>query len=307
MRWMTAAALSLFSLGIGLEVLSYERLASEGGRYSERRDALSRPSALPAKTKTSDSAPRQIFLGFDRNEYPGDAALPLLRKVFVFTSYWLSAPPGGKTNSWAGKRDLLKEQGFGFLLLFDGRTSARVRTPDAAEKAGLEDARAAAAAARREGFPEGSAIFLDEEEGGRFTPPQHLYLHAWAGELERAGFRPGIYCSGIAVDEGGGSHIVTADDIRAHIGAAEVVYWVYNDACPPSPGCGAAHNLPMPSQSGVPYAAVWQFVRSPREKKVARHCRGYASDGNCYAPSDKNHEWFLDMDVATSPDPSAPR
>jgi len=245
--------------------------------------------------------------GYDRNEDPGDAAIPVLRKSFSFTSYWLSAPPGEKTNSWVGKRALLQSQGFGFLLLFNGRTAAQVRTAQLAEDAGLADARSAATAARDEGFHEGLVIFLDQEEGGRFSQEQHLYLHTWAAELERQQFRPGIYCSGIPVDEGGGSHVITADDIHAHIADPEVVYWVYNDACPPSPGCEVGNKLPAPAESGIRYAEVWQFVRSPREKKLARHCHGYANDGNCYAPADKNHEWFLDMNVVKMSDPSAPR
>jgi len=258
--------------------------------------------------KASKAAPAetQSYLGFDRNEYPGDAALSVLRKSFTFASYWLSAPPGGKSNSWAGKRSLLQSQGFGFLLLYNGRAAEQVRTAQLAEAAGLADARNAAAAARNEGFPKGSVIFLDQEEGGRFSQEQHLYLHTWAAELERQEFRAGIYCSGIPVDEGGGSHVTTANDIRAHISDPDVVYWVYNDACPPSIGCEAGKNLPAPSESGVAGAEVWQFVRSPREKKVARHCKGYTNDGNCYAPLDKNHEWFLDMDVATTANPSAP-
>jgi Domain of unknown function (DUF1906) len=251
-------------------------------------------------------AEARSYLGFDRNEYPGDETLPVLRKSFAFASYWLSAPPGEKANSWTRKRSLLESHGFGFLLLFNGRTAAQVRTAQLAEAAGLADARSAAAAARSEGFPKGSVIFLDEEDGGRFSEEQHLYLHTWAAELERQEFRAGIYCSGIPVDEGGGSHVVTAKDIQAHIADPEVVYWVYNDACPPSTGCEVAEKLPAPSGSGIAYAEVWQFVRSPREKKATRHCRGYASDGNCYAPVDKSRQWFLDMDVATTANPSAP-
>jgi hypothetical protein len=246
------------------------------------------------------------FLGFDRNEYPGDAALPVLRKSYFFASYWLSPPPGEKSNSWIGKRGLIKAQGFGFLLLYEGRTSRQLPYKRDSIEAGLRDAHAAAAAARREGFPEGSVIFLDVEEGGRFPDGYHAYLRSWAESLAKEKFRPGIYCSGIVVDEGEGSTIISADDIRAHIGVADVVYWVYNDACPPSPGCGVPQNPPAPSGSGVAYASVWQYVRSPREKKVARHCRGYADDGNCYAPGDAGHKWFLDENVATSSDPSAP-
>lgn len=257
--------------------------------------------------QAAEPAVTQTFVGFDRNEYPGDAALPVLRKSFTFTSYWLSAPPGEKTNSWTGKRALLQAQGFGFLLLCQGRTSSQVPSGQICIDAGLADAQAAAAAARREGFAEGSAIFLDVEEGGRFSDGYHAYLRSWAESLKNEKFHPGIYCSGIAVDEGHGSTIISADDIQRHIGVADVVYWVYNDACPPSPGCSVPGELPAPSASGVAYASVWQYVRSPREKKVARHCRGYASDGNCYAPGDAKHQWFLDMNVATTPDPSAPQ
>ena len=247
------------------------------------------------------------FLGFDRNEYPGDAALPLLRKSFSFASYWLSSPPGEKTNSWIGKRSAMQAQGFGFLLLYQGRTSGQLPYTKDSIEAGLADAQAAAAAARREGFAEGSVIFLDVEEGGRFFDSYHAYLRSWAESLTKEKFRPGIYCSGIVVDEGEGSTIISADDIRAHIGVADVVYWVYNDACPPSPGCSVPQNPPGPAASEVAYASVWQYVRSPREKKVARRCRGYASDGNCYAPGDAAHKWFLDENVATTPDPSGGR
>jgi len=31
----------------------------------------------------------EAYLGFDRNEYPGDAALPVLRKTFSFSGYEL--------------------------------------------------------------------------------------------------------------------------------------------------------------------------------------------------------------------------
>jgi len=286
MRWLISAVFFCLLSAIGWRGLSHER---------------------PPAASLPGPADQQNFLGFDRNEYPGDEALPALRKSFSFTGYWLGPPPGEKTNSWTGKRALLQSQGFGFLLLFNGRTAAQVRSPEAAEEAGLADAKKAAVTARSEGFPEDSVIFLDQEEGGRFTPEQQLYLHTWAEELEKHHFRAGIYCSAIPVDEGGGSHVITADDIRAHIADPEVVYWVYNDTCPPSLGCSTEKGIPAPSESGVKYAAVWQFVRSPKEKKAARHCHGYANDGNCYAPGDSKHLWFLDMNVATSADPSAPR
>jgi hypothetical protein len=246
------------------------------------------------------------YLGFDRNIYPGDAAVPVLRKIFAFTGYWLSPPPGEKTNVWLGKRRLLHSQGFGFIVLYRGRASSEFKKSTDASQKGTLDARNAATAAKNEGFARGTVIFLDIEEGGRLADLYHAYLRAWADTLVETGHRSGVYCSGMPVDEGGGVSIITADDIRNHIGAREIVYWVYNDACPPSPGCATMQNPPPPSASGISYAAVWQLAQSPRRREFTKRClTTYHADGNCYASSDIAHAWHLDVNTATSPDPSA--
>ena len=117
------------------------------------------------------SLAQQPFIGFDRNDYPGDALLPALRKDFHYTSFWLNNPPGETANSWAGKRAILKQNGFGFLVLFNGRLDAQLKGQDAAAL-GERDGKAAAAAALHEGFARNVLIFLDEEEGGRLLPEQ---------------------------------------------------------------------------------------------------------------------------------------
>src|SRR5947199_8780219 len=68
----------------------------------------------------------RAYLGFDRNDYPGDVALPILRKSFSFAGYWLGPPPGAKSNSWSGKRELLRSLGFGFLVLYTGPQSSEL-------------------------------------------------------------------------------------------------------------------------------------------------------------------------------------
>ena len=244
------------------------------------------------------------YLGFDRNDYPGDTALPILRKSFSFTGYWLSSPPGGNSNSWSGKRKVLSSHGFGFALLFAGPSSGELRDAPYTLQRVAEDTQTAAAAARREGFPAGSVIFLDVEEGGRLPSTYFTYLRLWVSELSRLGFRAGIYCSSIPIDEGEGLTLVTSDFIREQLGPTELVYWVYNDACAPSPGCVVPQNPPPPSKSGISYAQIWQFVRSPRDKATAVHCSGYAKNRNCYAPGDTTHALFLDVNSATSSDPS---
>ena len=248
------------------------------------------------------------FLGFDANDYPGDDALPVLRKTFSFVGYWIGPPPEEKSSSWLGKRALLQSQGFGFALLWNGRASRNLKSAADAQQKGKLDAQGAVAAARREGFPAGTVIFLDMEEGGRLGPAYHIYVHEWLDTLAEENFRAGVYCSSMPVDEGGGVSITTAKDLQEQLGGRKLVFWTYNDACPPAPGCGFPQTPPAPSEGGFAGAAVWQFAQSPRRKPFTAHCAAkYAPDGNCYAPGDAARTWFLDVDVADSPNPSAPQ
>jgi Domain of unknown function (DUF1906) len=268
---------------------------------------LSIAPLLSRRTSALSLPPSRSHLGFDRNEYPGDDAMKTLRHDFDFSGYWLSPPPEEKTNTWLGKREVLRSQGFGFLLLYRGPDSRELKNETAANERGTRDAREAAASAKKEGFSPGAIIFLDIEEGGRLPVTFHAYLRAFADELRRSTYRPGVYCSAISPKIDSRVDIATTDDIRASEAPRELVFWGYNDACPPSPGCAFPQNPPPPSESGISYLSVWQFVRSPRDKQIARHCRNYAKDGNCYAPSDAAHKWFLDVNSADSSDPSGGR
>jgi len=244
------------------------------------------------------------YLGFDRNDYPGDASLPVLRQTFSYTGYWLNNPPGEKSNSWVGKRTVVQNAGFGFLVLFNGRLDAQLQRNAAA--LGRSDGQQAIAAAKREGFPARTIIFLDLEEGGRMLPEQKAYIYAWVDAVNRAGFRAGVYCSGIPVKEYKNTTINTADDIRDNARGRDITFWVTQDSCPPSPGCVFPKQPPSPSASKLEYAEVWQFVQSPKRPEFAAKCGGYnPSDGKCYppgvAPSTHLH---VDVNTATSNDPS---
>ena len=258
-------------------------------------------SATPASSRA-----RVTYLGFDRNEYPGDSALKLLRERFSFAGFWLSNPPGGNNNSWAGKRQVVQDLGFGFLVVFNGRTFAQIKAAGDAAKAGVSDGAMAISSARREGFPPRTIIFLDLEEGGRLLPEQRAYLLAWADAVQSAGFRPGVYCSGIAFKEPySGAMVITAEDIQQNAGGRHLAYWVTNDSCPPSPGCVLPGKPPNPSGSGVPFADAWQFTQSPRRTAVTSGCAAtYSKDGNCYPPAGEAQRLHVDLDVAISTDPS---
>jgi hypothetical protein len=254
------------------------------------------------------SAIMQSPIGFDSNDYPGDTALPALRKHFAFTGYWLTNPPGAHHNSWVGKRDVLLRNGFGFLVLANGKTDAEIKrskrvgiTPAAL---GAKDAATAIAAAKREHFPAHTILFLDQEEGGRLDDNQSGYLLAWTETVARSGYLPGVYASGQPVDDAPGKTITTIQNIREMVAAQhlhEIAFWAYQDACPPANGCTL--QPPPLAASGTPDLTAWQYAQSPQNKKITAACsKTYAADGNCYAPGLPNIT--LDLSVASSPDPS---
>lgn len=248
-------------------------------------------------------AQTSTYLGFDRNNYPGDSNLRLLHQTFAYTGYWLNNPPGESSNSWVGHRAAVEKVGFGFLVLFNGRFYAQLKTEANGQRLGRSDARAAASSARREGFPRGTIIFLDQEQGGRMLPEQKAYIYAWVDGVTAAGFHAGIYCSGIPNADD--NDVVTAEDIRQGAGKRDITYWAIDDACPPAPGCTFPEHPPKSADSGVAFAEVWQFAQSPQRKDVAAHCTNYSHDGNCYPPGTSPAQGLhVDLNSATSADPS---
>jgi hypothetical protein len=248
------------------------------------------------------------YVGFDSNDYPGDEALPALYRHFAFVGYWLNNPPGERQNGWVGKRETLVRNGFGFLVLFNGRLEAEIkkakRSGTSPASLGAKDATAAVAAAHRQNFATDTIIFLDQEEGGRLTEDQSTYLLAWTEAVAHLGYLPGVYGSGQPVGDGPGKTITTVQDIRAQVAAQhlhQIAMWVYQDACPPANGCSL--KPPPLDSSGTADIAVWQYAQSPRRKEITAACgKTYAFDGNCYAPALPNLP--LDLSVSGSADPS---
>ena len=276
--------------------------------------------AAPAQPPVSLASAPRSYVGFDANDYPGDAMLPTLRQQFAFTGYWLNNPPGATHNPWAGKRDVLVRNGFGFLIVFNGRLDAQILRSKKQGKSpaalGRQDAGVAVAAANREGFPAGAILFLDQEEGGRLLPEQADYLLSWTETVAATDYRPGVYASGQPVGDGKRPDgkpvtITTIQDLRERVAAGklhEIAFWDAQDACPPAPGCvlnpsdpSDPSNLPGTDQSGTPDLAAWQYAQSPRRPSITKVCAAtYNRDGNCYAPGIPGVQ--LDLSVSTSPD-----
>ncbi len=255
-------------------------------------------SAFPALSQ-------QTYLGFDKNDYPGNDLLHKLRQSFAWTGYWLNNPPGMSSNPWAGKRDIIRSDGFGFVIVFNGRLDVQLKSKNAADL-GRQDAAAAIAAARHEGFSAGAIIFLDQEEGGSLLPEQAAYIGAWIAGVSHLAYKPGVYCSGVSVASGS-AMISTAQDIQSRFPAATL--WVWDDRCPPSPGC-VADNSPSsafnPENAGFSSAAIWQYAQSPRRPEDTAACQQtYSADRGCYAPHlPHSSQTWIDLNVSRSSDPS---
>jgi hypothetical protein len=304
-------------LGVGLAALVITGCSGPSHNVNKvQPSAAVQPAPAPAAVPAPSIGPPtgavgDGYRGFDRNDYPGDVAMDTLHTVFAFTGYWLTNPPGENTNSWLGKRSILRQQGWGFLVLANGRLDAEILK---AQKSGTspadlarKDAAVAVAAARSEGFPAQTLLFLDQEEGGLLLDEQSAYLLAWTEAVSTSDYRAGVYASGQPVPNGPGKTITTIDDIRSRIKTGhlhQVAMFDAQDTCPPAPGC-TIYPKPL-SDSGELDLTVWQYAQSPRRRELTTACgRTYASDGNCYTHSFPTIP--LDMDFAETLDPSQGR
>src|SRR5437868_4308001 len=102
--------------------------------------AVATISAQEGSTRSRSIQEASTYLGFDRNTYPGDANLKALHQTFSYTGYWLNSPPAERTNTWAGHRAVVESAGFGFLVLFNGRLYAELKSVANATRLGNSDA-----------------------------------------------------------------------------------------------------------------------------------------------------------------------
>jgi hypothetical protein len=200
--------------------------------------------------------------------------------------------------------DAVRAAGFGFLIIFSGRVDAELQKHDAAAL-GRCDGADATAAARREGFPAGAVIYLDEEEGGALLPEQAAYMGSWISAVKQVGYGAGVYASGIPV-VAGAQKISTAQDVATRF--PDVALWVWDDRCPPAPGCAIAERKLYSGQRGA-QALVWQYALTPRRPEDTAACGAtYAGDDKCYAPGLPHSDaTYIDLNVSNSEDPSRGR
>jgi hypothetical protein len=299
----------------GIALAAALATAAVCGCNSTKQAVSAAPATAPVGAKADPPVGYvdNVYRGFDRNDYPGDSTMQALHGTFAFTGYWITPPPEERSNSWLGKRATLRQQGWGFLVLANGRLDKEIlrarKAGTTPAQLGKNDAQVAVAAAQTEGFPAGTILFLDQEEGGALLEEQAGYLLGWTEAVAASSYKPGVYASGQPVPDGppvSGKQatIDTIQHVRALVKAQhlhEIAAFDYQDACPPAPGCTLAAK-PL-SAAGEPDLIVWQYAQSPRRPEITKACaKTYSADGNCNAPGFPTV--FLDLDAATTADPS---
>ncbi len=194
------------------------------------------------------------YLGFDICSYPSDSAMQAWWSgtPFYFCGFYLGGPryACGNPSPWLNKRTYLKNLGYGFLVLYVGYQAGDTSYLTSAQ--GIADAKDAVAKAQQAGFPTGTIIYLDVEQGGLLNPSFLTYIDAWINEINNnSSYRPGVYCS----------YSQTADQINNSI-HVNCQFAIYNINIPPSPGCTTPSPAPDPTNSGVVYALDWQYAQN---------------------------------------------
>jgi hypothetical protein len=194
------------------------------------------------------------FAGLDTYAFPGAAALAWLKanSNLAWCGYYLAPAPSHQETSWMGRRAAMAGAGWGLAPTYLGQQLAGPGRHDVSGAQGAIDGRGAAALMAGEGFPAGSYVYLDLEDGAPLQSPRTDYVTAWAAAVRAAGYEPGVYCA----------HTI-GEDVHAVVPRARI--WacrVTTSAPHPFPGT----NFPDVPPAGCGYAGayMWQLGQSCR-------------------------------------------
>lgn len=148
-----------------------------------------------------------FFAGFDAAVFPGVETMDWLKRHsnLAWCGYYLAPAPSlaQAALSWKGQHAALRAS-WGMAPIYVGQQLPRLAAPGVAAPPfssiltadqGRSDGQQAVALAVRDGFPRGSFIYVDWEDGGALTSACLNYLGAWLATVSALGFGPGVYCS----------------------------------------------------------------------------------------------------------------
>jgi glycoside hydrolase-like protein len=189
------------------------------------------------------------FAGLDVSAYPGDAKMAWLKSNtnLVWCGFYLANAPSHHDKSWMSRRGTLLAQGWGIAPIYVGQqvTGPGSKKPSAAQ--GTLDGDDAANLMKAAGFPAGTCVYLDLENGPPLPPKLSAYIGAWVDQVEANKFLAGVYCS----------HALGAKIHLLRPSARISVFKVSTTKRHPVPG----HNYPdpHPGASGYDGAFIWQL------------------------------------------------
>lgn len=137
------------------------------------------------------------FPGFDSSVYPGLPAMSWLRTNtnLQWCGFYLGPAPSHGNSSWMSHRLDLVQQDWGLAPLYVGQQVVGPGSKLSSHAQGVTDGNDAIALMQAAGFPNGSFVYIDLENGPPLQAVQGPYLTAWVTTVAAGGFGPGIYCS----------------------------------------------------------------------------------------------------------------
>lgn len=236
-----------------------------------------------------------FFAGFDAAVYPGDASMAWLKahSNLSWCGYYLSPAPNlyPPANSWRGRRAALAGH-WGFAPVYVGqqvRHGASAVSAILDYRQGCIDALEAVDDAIRDGFPPGTCLFLDWEDGGPLSSESRDYAGGWLRTVKSRGYAPGLYCSWRLADD-------FAQMIAAMNAGLKVRFWCWAvSSTAEHPLAVPLTALPRLDPAGCGYdkARMWQ-----REQNA-----WFDTPADAPQPGQRI---FADFNCALWDDPSAP-
>jgi hypothetical protein len=198
------------------------------------------------------------FAGFDAETYPGDATMAYLQNNtnLVWCGYYLAPSPSQQGTSWMGNRAALNAAGWGILPIYVGEQVIGPGSQHPSAAKGQSDGAQAAQYMDSEGFPAGSYVYLDLENGRPFPPLLQDYVTSWCAAVAATAYLPGVYCShSFAIDV-------------HNLAPAARIWAFYVQTTAPHP---VLNPFPDPDPSGCGYigATAWQLGQSCRIRTQA--------------------------------------
>ncbi len=188
------------------------------------------------------------FLGLDTDQYPGDDAMAKLRQRFAVTGFYLAPAPSHGDPGWMPKLAYLQSLRYGFLPTYVGQELVGPGRHNVTAAQGSIDGADAARLAMLAGFPAGSFIYLDLENGPPFTLSESAYVSAFRVALAVGGYALGIY----------GSHLYAA--ALHELCPAARIWTVHTATTQPHPRGGLI--IPVDPTSVYAQAVACQFDQS---------------------------------------------